>query len=191
MLLRRMADFQPELVAAACGQVGASRATYLAAHNRWQTMLRSRRAPAGLTLYRAVLGPPQTQQPREWGDVTVTAYTWPLAGLWPSLRWEVLAGTGGAVANGAAASGAAAGGAAVNGAVANAWLVRAPEDPAPRLPAPDRLAPWSCVVGDVLAAHPQARHVDADAPHRWILEVPVAGAVHRLVFTHGLLQRVG
>ena len=99
MLLRRMADFQPELVAAACERVGASRAVYLAAHNRWQNLLRSRRAPRGLALYRAVLGPAETERPRGWGDVTVTAHAWPLPGLWPWLRWEVLAGDGGAVAN--------------------------------------------------------------------------------------------
>lgn len=170
MLLRRMADFQPELVAAACEQVGASRAVYLAAHNRWQNMLRSRRAPAGLALYRAVLGPPETERPWQWGDAAVTAHTWPLPGLWPSLRWEVLAGTGGAVVN--------------------AWLVRAPDSPAPPLPPPDRLAPWSCVAGDVLAAHPEARYVEPDAPHRWLLDVPAGGRLYRMVFVHGLLQLV-
>lgn len=170
MLLRRMADFQPELVAAACEQVGASRAVYLAAHNRWQNMLRSRRAPAGLALYRAVLGPPETERPWRWGDAVVTAHTWPLPGLWPSLRWEVLAGTGGAVVN--------------------AWLARAPESPTPPLPPPDRLAPWSCVAGDVLAAHPEARYVEPDAPHRWLLDVPAGARLYRMVFVHGLLQLV-
>jgi hypothetical protein len=170
MLLRRMADFQPELVAAACEQVGASHAAYLAAHNRWQNLLRSRRAPQGLALYRAVLGPPETERPREWGDVTVTAHAWPLAGLWPWLRWEVLAGTGGAVVN--------------------AWLVRAPDSPAPPLPPPGRLAPWSCVVADVLREHPDARYVEPDAPHRWLLDVPANGRLYRMVFAHGLLQLV-
>ena len=170
MLLRRMADFQPELVTAARERVGASRTVYLAAHNRWQTLLRSRRAPKGLALYRAVLGPAETERPREWGDVTMTAHAWPLPGLWPWLRWEVLTGD--------------------DGAVANAWLVRAPDSPAPPLPGPDRLAPWSCVVGDVRGVHPDARYVEPDAPHRWLLDVPAGGRLYRLVFAHGLLQRV-
>jgi hypothetical protein len=38
MLLRRMADFQPELVARAYAKAGATRADYLAAHNRWQSL---------------------------------------------------------------------------------------------------------------------------------------------------------
>lgn len=165
ILLRRMADFQPELVAAAREEVGATHAQYMAAHNRWQNLLHSRRAPAGIDLYRAVLGPAEQVVSQEWGDVTVTAHTWPLAGLWPRLRWEVLVGAGGGVLN--------------------AWLVRAPGDPVPELPAPDRLAPWSCVVGDVASRSPGARYREPDAPHRWRLDI----AGYRLVFVHGLLQR--
>ena len=164
VLLRRMADFQPELVAAAREQVGATHARYLAAHNRWQTLLHSRRAPAGLDLYRAVLGPPEDVRDRPWGDLVVAAHTWPLAGLWPDLRWEVLAGAGGGVLNG--------------------WLVRAAGAPVPELPTLDRLAPWSCVVGDVAARVPEVRVGDPDAPHRWRLDAPG----YRLVFVHGLLQ---
>lgn len=166
VLLRRMADFQPELVAAARERVGATHARYLAAHNRWQRMLHSRRAPAGLDLYRAALGPPDEVRDLPWGDVLVTSHTWRLAGLWPRLRWEVLVGEGGAVLNG--------------------WLVRAPGDPVPDLPPPDRLAPWSCVVGDVTGLVPEVRVREPDAPHRWELEA----SGHRLVFVHGLLQWV-
>src|SRR5215470_8676188 len=50
MLLRRMADYQPDLVAWAIAELGATPAQYRAAHNRWQSLLRARRAPSGLTL---------------------------------------------------------------------------------------------------------------------------------------------
>ena len=144
MLLRRMADFQPELVARAYGAIRATRADYLAAHNRWQSLLRSSSAPQGLSLYEAVLGPPEGEREEAVGDVTLTKLTWPLTGgLWPDLRWELMVGFGGLVLNG--------------------WLVRAPDARVPSLPAVDRLdrlEPWSCVVGDVLARYPAARQAD-------------------------------
>jgi hypothetical protein len=166
VLLRRMADFQPDLVAAAIQRAGATHAQYMAAHNRWQNLLHSRRAPAGLNLYWAVLGPPDDERERLWGDVVTTAHSWRLAGLWPDLRWQVLAGDGGAVLNG--------------------WLVRPPDQPVPELPAVDRLAPWSCVVGDITAQVLDVRVHEPDAPHRWRLDL----SGYRLVFVHGLLQLV-
>src|SRR5258705_6422307 len=90
VLLRRMADFQPDLVTEAYRALGATHAEYMLAHNRWQTLRRSSRAPSGLPLYRAVLGPPDAQRIDEWGDVTTTACSWRLPGLWPDLRWEVV-----------------------------------------------------------------------------------------------------
>ncbi len=170
MLLRRMADFQPELVARAYASLHATRADYLAAHHRWQSLLRSGNAPEGLALYEAVLGPPDSEREEAVGDVTLTALSWPLtAGLWPDLRWELMVGFGGAVLNG--------------------WLVRATGTPVPSLPAVgllDQIAPWSCVVGDVLARLPTARQADPDVASRWF--VIVGG--QRLVFVHGLLQAV-
>jgi hypothetical protein len=170
MLLRRMADFQPELVARAYGAIRATRADYLAAHNRWQSLLRSSSAPRGLSLYEAVLGPPEAEREETVGDVTFTALTWPLTGgLWPELRWELMVGFGGLVLNG--------------------WLVRAPDARVPSLPAVDRLdrlGPWSCVVGDVLARYPSARQADPDVASRWLV---LAGG-QCLVFVHGLLQEV-
>jgi hypothetical protein len=169
MLLRRMADFHPDLVATAYAEVGASRAQALAAHQRWQRMLRSPRGPRGLGLYRAVLGPEDDERTRRWGDSTLTVHTWRLAGLWPGLRWEAVVGHGGAVLHG--------------------WLVRQPGDPVPALPAPARLAPWSCVVGDVLARFPDATPAESDAPSRWLVEAGTGpGGRHRLVFVHGLFQ---
>jgi hypothetical protein len=163
MLLRRMADFQPELVARAYTQAGATRADYLAAHNRWQSLQRAANAPEGLALYEAVLGPPASERQQAVGDVTLTALTWPLTGLWPELRWELMIGFGGAVLNG--------------------WLVRAPGAAVPPL---DRFEPWSCVVGDVVARYPAARQADPGTPSRWF------SYLHgqRLIFVHGLLQSV-
>src|ERR1700754_2990992 len=67
VLLRRMADFQRDLVEDAYTAIGLTRREYLAAHTRWQRMLRSRRAPRGIDLYRAVLGPPDTERTQQLG----------------------------------------------------------------------------------------------------------------------------
>jgi len=166
MLLRRMADFQPHLVEAARFETQASHAEYMAAHNRWQTMLYSRRAPRGLDLYRAVLGPLDTERAERVGDVTVTACAWKLPALWPDLRYEVIVGAGNVVLHG--------------------WLVRAPGSPVPALGKPADLAPWSCVVGDAVANFPGALQKDPGVPHQWL--VTVAG--HQLWFVHGLFQLV-
>lgn len=168
MLLRRMADFQPELVKAAYPRLGVGRAEYLAAHNRWQTMLRSTRAPRGLSLYRAVLGPPDTGRTIDCGDVTTTAYAWQLPVLWPELRWEVVVGVDDVVLAGS--------------------LVRAPGTVVPPIEAPDRLRPWSCVVGDVLAGLPTAELAESDTPTRSL--VLTDGGRYRIWFAHGLLQTV-
>src|SRR5688572_464258 len=100
MLLRRMADFQPDLVEQALDAVSASRGEYMAAHNRWQAMQHARRAPRGLDLYRAALGPTESEEDRQVGDVTVTACQWRLTGLWPDLRWEAVVGVGKVVLHG-------------------------------------------------------------------------------------------
>ena len=168
MLLRRMADYQPELVALACAELDATPARYRAAHNRWQSMLHARRAPRGLALYRAVLGPPDDLAAIEVGDVTVTAHTWRLAPLWPDLRWQALVGEADVVLDAA--------------------LVRPGE--VPELPPVPELRPWSCVIGDVTARWPDARQIDPDVPTRWLVEVDRAGATWRLWFVHGLLQVV-
>jgi hypothetical protein len=158
MLLRRMADFRPDLVAAAREELGASLAEYLRAHHRWQSMLRSTRAPRGLELYRAALGPPDAQRDIEFGDVTTVACSWRLPGLWPELRYEVVVGEAGVVLSGA--------------------LVRAEHSP------PEVLTPWSCVVADVVTRFPEARQVDPDVPSQWL----VCLDQRELWFVHGLLQ---
>src|SRR5262245_6308042 len=168
MLLRRMADYQPELVARACAELGASPGRYRAAHNRWQSMLRTRRAPRGFALYRAVLGPPDDRALIEIGDVTVTACRWRLAGLWADLRWQALVGEADVVLGAA--------------------LVR-PGD-VPELPPVPELRPWTCVIGDATQRWPDARQIDPDVPTRWLVEIDDAGVTWRLWFVHGLLQLV-
>src|SRR6185437_2756849 len=55
MLLRRMADYQPELVRQATAELGRPRSAVAEAHHRWQTMIRSRTFPVGLDRLRIVL----------------------------------------------------------------------------------------------------------------------------------------
>jgi hypothetical protein len=163
MLLRRMADFQPLLVEDAYTAMGATRAQYLAAHNRWQTMLHSRRAPRGIDLLQAVLGPPQAERAVPVGDVTLNACYWRLP-MWPDLRWEALVGDGGVVLN--------------------SWLVR--PSPLPSLPPPAKLGPWSCVVDDVVLGYDSAEQINPDVPFQWLVRV----GGRQLWFVHGLLQLV-
>ncbi len=168
MLLRRMADFHPDLVADACLDLGASRQQYMAAHNRWQSLQRSRTAPRGLNLYEAVLGPADSRRSLAFGDVTLTAHSWRLP-LWPHLRWEALVG--------------------VDRAIVHGWLVRTVDAPVPTLPPPSQLLPWSCVVGDVQQRFPQARQVVPETATRWLVLVDDAGGRQwRLTFVHGLFQ---
>jgi hypothetical protein len=164
MLLRRMADFHPVLVADAYTALGATHKQYMAAHNRWQSLLRSARSPQGIDLYTAVLGPPDSERPTPFGDVTLNACRWRLAGLWPDLRYEAMVG--------------------VNGVVLHGWLVRAADSPTPDLPDVYGIEPWSCVVGDVLARYPDGAQSDPQVPAQW--QVHAAG--RRLVFVHGLVQ---
>jgi hypothetical protein len=166
MLLRRMADFQPELVAAAHEELGASPAQSMAAHNRWQSLLHSRTAPRGTRLYQAVLGPPDGERVVELGDVAAVEWTWRLPVLWPDLRWQVIT----------------AGDAALGG-----TLVRASESVVPPLSKPEGLAPWSCVVGDVVVRQPDARHIDPETFSWWAMRLPSG---HELWFVYGLLQEV-
>ncbi|MGK4579512.1 hypothetical protein [Kitasatospora sp. HPMI-4] len=177
VLLRRMADFHPELVEEALHRLGSSRAAMREANKRWQAMVRSPRFPRGARRYSAVLGPPQAVLPRRIGDLDCTAQQWALP-LWPELRFEILVGP--------ADSG---------GAVWNEWLVRAPGSPVPGLRTLADLRPWGCVVSDVAAAFPPAVPREGSAPTRWRLDftAPDAGGVPRSCtadFTWGLLQEV-
>jgi hypothetical protein len=163
MLLRRMADFQPLLVEDAYTAIGATRADYMAAHNRWQTMLHSRRAPRGLSLLKAVLGPPLSDRAVPVGDLNLTAYLWRLP-MWPDLRWEALVEDGGGVLN--------------------SWLVR--PSPLTAMPPVDRLAPWSIVVNDAVTGYEGAEQVNPDVPVQWLVRL----GDKELWFVHGLLQQI-
>ena len=164
VLLRRMADVRSDLVAEALPQLRASRGEAHAAHTRWQALQHSPRAPRGLALRTAVLGPPEELEDRRFGDLDVQVRRWPLP-LWPHLYWEVLSGPGGSVLN--------------------EHLVRAPGSPVPPATARD-LRVWEHVLDDVIAV-PGAVSVDPGVVTRW--EVHVPGGV-RTAFVWGLLLQV-
>ncbi|MFF9812355.1 hypothetical protein [Streptomyces sp. NPDC014006] len=173
VLLRRMADHNPELVDDARRTLGVSLAEMREANKRWQAMIRSPRARAAASRYRSVLGPPESEGKRTVGDLECAAWQWPLP-LWPDLRFEVLVGP--------------------HGAVWNEWLVRAPDAPAPGLRTLEDLTPWSCTVDEAARAFAPARPLEGTAPTRWGLAFTApdaSGARHEVVaeFTWGLLQR--
>lgn len=165
MLLRRMADLRPDLVADALRRLDATRKEAHAAHTRWQALQHSPRAPRGLALRTAVLGPPQEREDRRFGDLDLQVRRWPMP-LWPHLSWEVLTGPGGSVLD--------------------EHLVRAPESSVP--PAePGSLLIWEHTLDDVVGV-PGAVSVDPGVGTRWEVHLPGG---ERAAFVWGLLQRVG
>ncbi|MFD7903643.1 hypothetical protein ACFV4G_15510 [Kitasatospora sp. NPDC059747] len=177
VLLRRMADYRPDLVEDAVRRLGATRAGMREANKRWQAMVRAPGFPRAAARYAAVLGPPGASVARPIGDLACTARQWELP-LWPGLRFEILLGPADAGAP-----------------LLNEWLVRAAGTPAPELRTPADLAPWSCVVGDVATAFPPAVPREGSAPTRFQLDFGVPdedGRVRAYTadFTWGLLQEV-
>ncbi|WP_320778114.1 hypothetical protein [Streptomyces sp. CRN 30] len=175
VLLRRMADHNPDLVADARRTLGVSIADMREANRRWQAMLRSPRPRAAAARYRSILGTPESVRARTVGDLECEALLWPVP-LWPDLRFEVTL--------------------APNGAVWNEWLVRAPGAPGPEPRTLDDLTPWSCTVDEAARAFAPARPLEGTAPTRFGLSftAPDAAGVRRSCvakFTWGLLQRVG
>jgi hypothetical protein len=174
VLLRRMADYQPELVERARGELGATVTEMREANAHWQRMLRSRNFRGGVAALRGFLGPPVSEQERRFGDLTCRATHW-LLPLWPGLRYEALAGPGGMVLA--------------------EMLVRDPATPPPRLERLSDLTPWSCVIADVEQAFAPVRHREGSAPSRWTTLLtapdedgkPVEVAAE---FVWGLLQAV-
>ena len=164
VLLRRMADLRPDLVAEALPRLGADRSEARAAHARWQALHVAPRAPRGLALRAAVLGPPESTADRRFGDLDLQVRRWPLP-LWPHLRWEVLSEPGGSVLS--------------------EQLVRAPGSPVPAA-AGGRLRVWEHVLDDVVGL-PGAESVDPGVVSRW--EVGLPGGI-RALFVWGLLQQV-
>ncbi len=167
VLLRRMADVRPDLVADAIPALGATRAEAHAAHTRWQALHHAPRAPRGLALRTAVLGPPEELEDRRFGDLDVQVRRWPLP-LWPHLWWEVLSDPGGSVLH--------------------EHLARAPGSPVPPA-APGELRVWEHVLDDVIALRPrpEARAEPARREGDGALLLP--GGT-RALFVWGLLQRV-
>ncbi|MFJ5685253.1 hypothetical protein [Streptomyces sp. NPDC093099] len=169
VLLRRMADHQPELVDEARHELGVSLAGMREANRRWQAMVRSPRARGSLSRYRSVLGTPERTSRRVIGDLECDALLWPVP-LWPDLRFEVMVAPGGAVWN--------------------EWLVRAPGAAGPALRTADDLRPWCCTVDEVARAFPPARPMEGTAPTRMRLAfTPPDGRARVAEFTWGLLQR--
>ncbi|MET9883503.1 hypothetical protein ABZZ20_10185 [Streptomyces sp. NPDC006430] len=169
VLLRRMADFRPDLAEQARQRLGASLAEQREANKRWQAMVRSPRSRGALARYRSVLGPPESTQARTIGDLECEALLWPVP-LWPDLRFEVLA--------------------APDGAVWNEWLVRAPGARGPVLETPQDLRPWSATVDEVARAFAPVRPMEGTAPTRWRLAFTAQARPCVAEFTYGLLQRV-
>ena len=164
VLLRRMADLRPDLVAAALPRLSADRAQARAAHRRWQALHHAPRAPRGLALRAAVLGPAEAVEGRGFGDLELEVHRWPLP-LWPHLRWEVLSGPGGEMLH--------------------EQLVRGPDSPVP----PARVASlriWEHVLDDVVGL-PGAVSVDPQVSTRWDVDLPGG---RRARFVWGLLQQV-
>ncbi|MFJ7999107.1 hypothetical protein ACIQ7D_18435 [Streptomyces sp. NPDC096310] len=169
VLLRRMADHQPELVDEARHELGVSLAGMREANRRWQAMVRSPRSRSAAGRYRSVLGEPESVVRRRIGDLECDALLWPVV-LWPALRFEVMTAPGGAVWN--------------------EWLVRAPGEAGPELRTAEDLRPWSCTVDEVARAFPPARPLPGTAPTRTGLRFTLPGGEIRVAeFTWGLLQR--
>src|SRR5690242_333029 len=172
MLLRRMADFQPDLVADALREMGASPGEHRAAHHRWSRLRHSSQFDKGVGGVRAALGPPDTDRRHDTRFVPVRELCWRLPYLWPELRWCVLATADGHE-------------------LLHAELVRERARPPlssltdPATPLPD---PWSLVVADVA---PYVHHTrDDPMTSRTVLWVPTeTGDTLSLTFVWGLLQQ--
>jgi hypothetical protein len=174
VLLRRMADYQPELVERAREELGASVTEMREVNAHYQRMIRSRNFRGGLAALRGFLGEPVSVEQRRFGDLVSTATLWRLP-LWPDLLFEALAAPGGPVIN--------------------EMFVRDPSVTPPALERLSDLKPWSCVIGDVERAFAPVKHREGSAPSRWTTlltapgddGVPVPATAE---FVWGLLQVV-
>ncbi len=169
VLLRRMADYQPDLVAAAARSLGSSRTEMREVNARWQRILRSSRFPGGERRLRLVLGQPEGRVRRSAGDVTCEASWWTLP-LWPDLRFEAVAGPGGTLLQ--------------------EWLIRPDGEPSPEPSGAGDLAPWSCVVGDVAQRFAPVEHRADMLPSRWQTVFSTGDTSYVAHFVWGLLQVV-
>jgi hypothetical protein len=169
VLLRRMADYQPDLVTGAMRSLSATRTEMREVNARWQRILRSSRFPGGERRLRMVLGPPADSADRRLGEVTCRTDRWELS-LWPDRRVEARI--------------------APDGSVLHEWLVRPEGSPPPRLDGVADLTPWSCVVGDVAERFAPAEHQADTVPSRWQVSFEEGSRPYVAHFVWGLLQAV-
>lgn len=174
VLLRRMADYHPELVERARRRLDASVTEMREVNAHWQRMQRSRGYRGGLSALRGFLGSAVTDQEQRFGDVSCRVLRWKLP-LWPDLLYEALTGPGGMVLA--------------------EQLVRDPASPPPRVERIGDLEPWSCVIGDIERAFGPVRHRDGSAPSRWTTDFTAPDengrpAAATAEFVWGLLQTV-
>jgi hypothetical protein len=174
VLLRRMADYQPELVEDARAGLDANSTEMREVNARWQRMVRSRTFPGDARAYQSVLGEPVAVSDRQIGDFSYRSKRWRLP-LWPELLFEAVTGPGSTLLNSA--------------------LIRDPGLPPPTLHHRGELTAWSCVIGDVERCFPPARHAEGSAPSRWTIRFTAPDAEGRPVglvgrFVWGLLQAV-
>ncbi|MFE5482451.1 hypothetical protein [Streptomyces sp. NPDC056527] len=168
VLLRRMADHQPDLVEEALRSLGATRAESREANRRWQAWAHGRRGPGEAARYRSVLGEPVARRAVPRLDAELLEWELP---LWPELRWQVIVGR--------------------PTAVWGSGLVRAPGSPIPELRTEADLHPWSCTLPEVGNAFPPAQARDGSAPTRLRLDFTLPDGTPRAAeFTWGLLQRL-
>jgi hypothetical protein len=174
VLLRRMADYQPQLVEDARTRLGYDVTEMRAVNATWQRMLRSRSSRGTLTQLRRVLGSPVEVIERTVGDAPCRCEQWEISQeLWPGLRFEAFIGPGDMLLK--------------------EHLVRAPRAPRPVLKSLGDLTPWSCVLGDVAVAFGRLRQLEGSAPTRdlALVDVDDGTGVKTTVATeyvYGLLQ---
>lgn len=155
VLLRRMADYQPQLVEDARSRLGYDVGEMRAVNATWQRMLRSRHSRGALGQLHSVLGRPVDVVERKVGDATCRCEQWEVPQeIWPGLRFEAFVGPGDMLLK--------------------EHLVRAPEVARPALRGlGDLTAPWSCVLGDVAMAFGPLRQLEGSGPTRDLALVEV------------------
>jgi hypothetical protein len=175
VLLRRMADYQPQLVEDARTRLGYDVTEMRAVNATWQRMLRSRHSRGPLGQLHSVLGRPVEVVERKVGDAPCRCEQWELPGeVWPGLRFEAFIGPGDMLLK--------------------EHLVRAPAVPRPALRGLGDLTAWSCVLGDVAVAFGRLRQLEGSAPTRDLVLIDDiddgSGAKVTVAteFVYGLLQ---
>jgi hypothetical protein len=174
VLLRRMADYQPQLVEDARNELGFDVTEMRAVNATWQRMLRSRNSRGALGQLHSILGKPVEIIERKIGDAACRSEQWELP-LWPDLRFEAFIGPGDMLLK--------------------EHLVRAPGSPRPTLEKMSDLTPWCCVLGDAAVAFGPLCQLEGSAPTRDLALAEVIDDAERntkitvsLEFVYGLLQ---